>query len=226
MGYLKYRTILLFLALASILNAQTPIEEPNRFSLKLTPLALIDIYGGNSARIGSEFKLKNNIAASLEYGTYFSYRAKGFFEPVKIGTRGTILRAELKFYRNKNKLCTGDFFSIGYLYKNISFDYVDSINTASKATYEKQYTIYKEISCLTFKLGNLTVYENNLLFEWYAGVGLRFYTCGHTTLTEEERNGLLTGEGHGDLVGDSQRVNAVKLLPNLSLGIKVGYMFK
>lgn len=223
---MKRLTTILFVALSQLLVSQTSMEEPNRFSLKLTPLALIDIFGGNSYRIGSEFKLKNNIAASLEYGKYFSYSAKGFFEPLKIGTRGNIIRAEVKYYRNKDKLCSGNFFSLEYMYKNISFDYKDSINIASKPIHEKQYTVYKEISCLTFKLGNLTVYDNNLLFEWYAGIGLRFYTCGHNTLTEEERNGLLTGEGHGDLVGDSQRVNAVKLLPNLSVGIKVGYMFK
>lgn len=223
---MKKLTTILFVALSQLLVAQTNTEEPNRFSLKFTPLALIDVFGGNSYRIGSEFKLKNNIAASLEYGRYFSYSAKGFFEPLKIGTRGNIIRAEVKYYLNKDKLCSGNFLSLEYMYKNISFGYKDSINVASKPTYERQYTIYKEISCLTFKLGNLTVFDNNILFEWYAGIGLRFYTCGHNTLTEEERNGLLTGEGHGDLVGDSQRVNAPKVLPNLSLGIKVGYMFK
>lgn len=224
---MKRLTTILFLALSQLLVAQTGGQETrNRFSLKLTPLALIDIYGGNSYRIGSEFRLKNNIAASLEYGKYFSYSAKGFFEPVKIGTRGNIIRAEVKYYRNKDKLCSGDFFSIEYLYKNTSFNFRDSISSGSKPTYEKQYTIYKEISCLTFKLGNLTVFDNHLLFEWYAGLGLRFYTCGHNTLTEEENKSVLTGEGHGDLVGDAMRVNAVKLLPNLSLGIKVGYQFK
>ena len=224
---MKTLITLIFFALTHFLDAQSDSSvQYNRFSLKLTPLALIDVFGGNSYRIGTEFKLKNNIAASLEYGKYFSYSAKGFFEPLKIGTKGNIIRAEVKYYRNKNKLCSGDFFSIEYLYKNISFDYIDSVNIVSKPTYEKQYTIYKEISSLTFKLGNLTVYKNRLLFEWYLGAGIRFYTCGHNTLTEEERNGLLTGEGHGDLVGDSQRVNAVKLLPNLSAGIKVGYMFK
>lgn len=223
---MKIRTTIFFLLLAQLLTAQDSISERNRFSLKVTPLALLDIYGGNSCRIGAEFKLRNNIAASLEYGTYFSYSAKGFFTPVKIGTRGNIIRAEVKYYRNKDKLCTGDFLSIEYMYKNITFDYIDSISIASKPTYEKQYTIYKEISCLTFKVGNLTVFNNNMLFEWYAGLGLRFYTCGHNTLTEEENKGILTSEGHGDLVGDAQRVNAFKVLPNISLGIKLGYMFK
>jgi hypothetical protein len=224
---MKTLTTLFFLLLVQLLAAQTASTVPNnRFSLKLTPLALLDIYGGNSFRIGTEFKLKNNIAASLEYGTYFSYSAKGFFEPLKIGTRGNILRAEVKYYRNNDKLCTGGFFSLEYLYKNISFDYIDSISIAPKPTYEKRYTIYKEISCLTFKVGELNVYKNHFVVEWYAGLGLRFYTCGHNTLTEEERNGLLTGEFHGGLIGDAQRVNAFKILPNLSLGIKVGYLFR
>ena len=112
------------------------------------------------------------------------------------------------------------------MYKNISFDYVDSIRIAPKPTYEKRYTIYKEISCVTFKWGELTVYDNNFLFEWYAGVGFRFYTCGHNTLSDEENKGVLTGEGHGDLVGSGQRVNAPFWFPNLNLGFKVGYMIK
>lgn len=223
---MKILITIVFISFAQLLAAQTRENENNRFSLKITPLALIDIFGGNSYRIGSEFKLKNNVAASLEYGNYFSYRAKGFFEPLKIGTRGTIIRTELKYYLNRDKLCSGDFISIEYLYKNISFDYIDSIRIVLKPVYEKRYTIYKEISCLTFKFGNLTVYKNHLLVEWYAGVGLRFFTCGHNTLTDEEKNWVLTGEGHGDLVGDGQRINAPRLLPNLNAGIKVGYMFK
>ena len=219
---MKILTTIIFVALAHLLAAQPNETENNRFSLKINPLPLLDIYGGISWRIGTEFKLKNNIAASLEYGKYFNYGTKG----LKLNTKGDIIRVEVKYYRNDDKLCLGGFFSLEYLYKNTSFDYIDSIKIASTPTYEKRYTIYKEISCLTFKVGELNVYKNHFLVEWYMGVGLRFYTCGHNTLTDEENDGVLRGEGHGDLSGDAMRVNAFKIFPNLSAGVKLGFKFK
>lgn len=224
---MKTLTTIIFLLLAQLLHAQTEsVKENNRFSLKVAPLPLLDIYGGNSWRLGTEFKLKNNIALSLEYGKYFSYSAKGFFAPMLLDTKGNVIRAEVKLYQNQDKLCLGDYFSLEYQYKHITFDYEDSISIAPNPTYQKRYTIYKEISCLTFKVGNLSVYKNHFLVEFYAGVGLRFYLGGYNTLSDEERSGLLTGEGHGSLSGDAQRVNAFFVLPNLNVGLKLGYLFK
>ena len=95
---MKIRLSVILIFVSNFLFCQDSIVKPNRFSIKITPLALIDVFGGNSYRIGSEFKIKNSVSASLEYGKYFSYNSKGFFKPLRISTKGNIIRAEIKYY--------------------------------------------------------------------------------------------------------------------------------
>jgi hypothetical protein len=193
----------------------------NKFSIKVNPLALIDVYGSYSYRIGAEFKIYKNFATSIELGNYFNY---GKNDGLRDNSKGFIIKPEIKMYLNENKLTTGEFVSLEYQYKEIAFNYNDSIKTAPIPTYEKEYRIYKNISCINLKYGNLKVYKNNFLFEYYFGAGIR--VCkGYNSLSEIENNGVLTGEGHGSEIGDAQRsINYVKL--NLTLGFKLGYSFK
>jgi len=194
----------------------------NKICVKINPLNFIDPYGGYSYRLGAEFKIHDNVAGSIAYGRYFSYGNKKI--DLKINAFGYILLPEIKIYLNKTKLTTGRFLSLEFLHKKITYDYEDSIKIGANPVYQKQYTISKNISCLTVKYGDLKVYEKRFLFEWYVGIGVRF-SNGYNTLTEQESNGILTGENHGDLISDGQRaINYVS--PNLILGLKLGYSFK
>ena len=212
----------IFLLVASNrISAQINNEIDNKFCLKFNPLALIDFYGSYSYRIGAEFKIYRNFATSVEIGKYFNY---GKNDGLRGNSKGFIIKPEIKMYLNENKLTTGEFVSIEYQYKEIAFNYNDSIKIAPIPTYKKEYRIYKNISCINLKYGNLKVYKNNFLFEYYFGAGIRFCK-GYNSLSELENNGVLTGEGHGSEIGDAQRsINYVKL--NLTLGFKFGYSFK
>jgi hypothetical protein len=213
---------LLLITACHCLSQKTGPDDP-KLSIKTSPLALIDIYGGYSWRIGTEFKAQQNKAVSLEYGRYFTYGDNPNVNQ-KLDTKGYIIRAELKKYLNKEKLCSGRFISLEYLYKNITFNYLDSIKEGSNPTFQKEYTIFKNISAFTVKYGSLTIPVNRFVWEWYVGAGVRICT-GHNTLTPGEEKGLLTGEGHGDLISAGQReINYV--LPNISAGFKLGYVLR
>lgn len=183
--------------------------------IKTPILSYIDIFGGLSYRLGTEFNIYKNITGGVEFGKYFSYQSEN--------RKGGILRAEIKLYRN-NKKRAGDFFSVEYLYKNTTFNFVDSFAVPAKPRYQKEYEIHKEISCLTLKWGNLSVYKKRFVYEWYLGVGVRYYSRAYNNLTNEENEHILVGEGHGDLVGHAIRLVGKRFTPNLNAGIKIGYL--
>lgn len=193
----------------------------NKICIKTNPLAFIDVYGGYSYRLGAEFKVIHNTAFSVELGKYYGLGPK---LSLKIHPNGFIIRPEIKCYLNKYKLSTGSYISLDVFYKKINFDYTDSIRLPSTPTFEKQYSIWKDIYGINVKLGTLIVHKNKLVVEWYFGGGVRFIK-GHNSLTSDEDKNVLTGEGHGDLIGDGQRV--IKgVWPNLIIGLKIGYSVK
>ncbi|AEW00886.1 hypothetical protein A4D02_13075 [Niastella koreensis] len=193
----------------------------NRICIKTNPLAFIDVYGGYSYRLGAEVKVINNTAFSFELGKYYGLDSK---LDVKIHPSGFIIRPEIKYYLNKHKLSVGSYISLDVFYKKINFDYADSIRFPSAPTFEKQYSISKDIYGINVKLGTLIVHKKKFVFEWYFGGGIR-YIKGHNSLSSDENDHVLTGEGHGDLISDGQRV--IKgIWPNLMIGFKIGYSVK
>jgi len=210
-------TILLIFLRTAVFAWEPDSTANPRLMVKIPVLSYIDIFGGLSYRLGAEMKIYENISGSLELGKYFSFQSEN--------RRGGIIRAEVKGYRNEEK-CTGNYFSIEYLYKNTTFNFVDSFASPSKLRYEKEYKIHKEISCLTLKWGELEIYKKRLVFEWYAGIGLRYYSNAYNNLSADENENMLTGEGHGDIVGGGIRLVGRHLTPNLNAGIKLGYLIR
>ena len=211
--------LLLFVGLHTTAQSINGID--NTFSIKLNPLALIDVYGSYSYRIGTEFKIHKNYAASIEVGNYFNYGKK---DGIRDNSKGYIVKPEIKMYLNKEGLSSGVFVSIEYEYKKIAFNYGDSISLPPTPTYYKEYRIYKDISCITLKYGQLKVYRKRFLLEWFLGAGIRICK-GSNTLPAVEDNAILTGENHGSEIGWGQR-NVNYVLPNFSIGLKLGYSFR
>lgn len=220
---MKFKLTTLFIAFTNICFAQHEIPIENKISIKTSPLSLIDPFGGYSYRIGTEFKISRNIAATIEYGRYFSI-GKSDKINLKLNTRGFIIKPELKMYLNNRKQTQGKYIALEFLFKKINFDYKDSIKLSSQPVFQKKYNIFKNIYCINAKYGKLNIYTNKFVFEWYIGIGLRFIN-GHTSLSKEESDGVLTGENHGDIIGKLQR-EISHIYPNLNAGIKIGYLLK
>jgi hypothetical protein len=193
----------------------------NKFALKTSPLAFIDPYGSYSYRLGMECKLVKNFAFSIEAGKY--YNVGGRFQ-VKINPQGFIIRPEIKWYMNTDKLSAGDYMSLDFFYKKIDFDYKDSLQFYPSPAYQKQYSIWKEVYSANVRYGVLVVHRNKIITEGYVGVGIRYIT-GHNSLTPDENDHILTGENHGDVIGAGQRAIS-GLYPNVTAGFKIGYSFK
>ncbi|TGD59482.1 DUF3575 domain-containing protein [Flavobacterium humi] len=209
----KFFFILLY---TPFLFSQSNEGIDNDFCIKTNPLSLIDVYGSYSYRIGLETKIYKNFAFSAEVGNYFNY---GKNDGIRKNSKGYIIKPEVKWYLNKNGKTNGDFVSLEYTYKDILFDWKDSIPAINNPNRVMDYRIQKKINCLTVKIGNLKAYSNNLIFEWFVGIGLRI-SKGKDSLTDEERNSIKAFD-ESEIANAQKNVNYI--LPNLSLGIKIGY---
>jgi hypothetical protein len=186
--------------------------------VKIPVTSCLDLFGGLAYRAAAEFRLSEDFAVSLEVGKYYSY--PGSLSSIK----GGLGKLELKYYL-EGDAPWGDYISAEYMYKNTTFNFTDSFAIPHKPRFEKEYTIHKEISCLTFKYGNLSVYKKRWIVEWYFGLGLRYYSKAYNNLSDDENEYMLTGEGHGDLVADGIRFTGPpKVLPNLVAGVKLGIL--
>ena len=218
---MKKILLIILLINSSIFYSQVINNIDNKFSLKFNPLALIDPFGGYSFRIGSEFKIYKNYAMSIELGKYVNY-AENY--SIRDNVQGYIIKPEIKYYLYNNNLTSGNYFSLEYQYKETSFNYSDSIRIAPQPTYSKDYKINKTINVINLKFGQLKVYQKRFLYEWFVGAGIRFCK-GYNSLSEIENNSILTGENHGSDIGSGQR-NINYVLPNFTVGFKIGYSFK
>lgn len=213
---MKSFILLSFLFVNVVLCAQKN-ESKDKFQLflKTSLLPLIDVVGGSSVRISSEFKIHKNISFSAEAGKFFRYDA---FQ------NGNVLSFELKYYINKSN-CMGYFIGIEYLQKKTNFEFTDSIAIPSQLRVKKRYEIHKEISYVTAKWGKLNIYSNKYIFEWYIGFGVRYQYNSYNNLSIDENQYLLTGEGHGGILSSGIRNIDTYFSPNINAGLKIGFNF-
>jgi hypothetical protein len=217
---MRFLVIAFFLLVSQFCFAQTETVEDNYFCIKTSPIPLIDVYGSNSYRLGAEFKLIGNTAFSFEAGQYFGFG--GIFE-IKHHPKGFILRPEFKVYLNKDGLTVGPYISIDAFYKKIDFGYTDSIRFRPNPPFEKTYNIWKNVYSINVRYGEMLAGYKMFTIEWFAGGGIR-YIKGRNDLSPEENDNILTGENHGNMIGDGQRAIS-GLWPNITAGFKVCFAF-
>jgi hypothetical protein len=222
---MKLFTTIMMLLHTKFATSQVNLLFDNKFCLKLSPIALIDIYGGSSVRIGAEAKLYKNIATALDISKYYQFKLGSFASNME-NTTGFSIRPEIKIYLNNIQKTNGDFLAVEYFYKKMAFDFSDSIKLATNVSYFKEYAIHKNISGINLKYGELQIFNSNLILEWYVGGGVRF-TSGYNTLTKQEADNIVTTEesGHNGLIMFYER-GIFKVLFNVSVGLKIGYSFK
>ena len=212
--------VLLILISSEFCFAQDPKKEgietvDSKVCLKFAPMSLLDGYHGASIRIGIEYKLKNALSLYNEIGT---------FVPNSFGKKnnqGALTKIELKRYLNKTNETSGEYFSVESFIFYQSYNIDDTINLKPK--YARNFNVYKGVSCLTFKFGELTSFKCGLTIDAFAGLGIRFKSS-HNSLNDEENNNIVSVGDYGDNISEEKAGKFV--WPKIDLGVKVGWRLK
>lgn len=146
-----------------------------KLCIKAAPLSLLGIYAGPSARLGVEFKIKDNWSLYHEVGYFFAYK------------HGALTKLELKHYfryQDEPDENSGGYLSAELYYKYQYFDATDSIQILPK--YEKEYSISKHVECLTIKFGYMKIYPFGIVVDMFAGIGVRVKQAKNTLTARRE----------------------------------------
>jgi hypothetical protein len=205
------KKIYLLLFLPFSLFAQSQGEKLHRLSLSADPLSLIDVFSGPSYRLGLETRLCPQLSLYLEGGGYI--RVPGLYKNVA----GYTLKAELKSYVNNNDL--GSYLSLAYFYKRQTYTVNDFLKPTNTPLY---YTTDKKVHALTIKYGYVDNIKKRLIVDYFCGLGVRYkdVDCIGITLYEiAHRRGTSESE-----FGYFRDLYGISVLPNLDIGIRIGWI--
>lgn len=166
MIYLKTFLLLALSLFHLTCNAQKTSTVVNNFSIRLSPLSLIDFYNGSSYKLGFEKKLFYATSIYGDFGGYFK-NFNGFEN-----FTGYNLDLGLRYYISKKEINQGSYISINYFHKNQGFDYIDT--ALFKQTSETEYRIQKKINCVNLNFGYVHVFKNRLVLDVIGGLGVRY----------------------------------------------------
>ena len=214
-NYMKTTILLILLLSTNILVGQND-NDKDKVCIKIAPLALLDIYSGMSPRIGIEYKLKDNYSLYNEIGTYVP-NVNGMSN-----NKGYLAKLEFKAYLNKEKYALGSYISAELFYKHQSYGTYDSISV-SQIKYLKNYSVGKNVTCFTIKVGVLGQLDNGIIFEPFIGLGLRHRDIS-STLTGEENNNIQ--QAGSPRTNDSSNRAGIFNVLNFDMGVKIGYRIK
>ena len=197
--------IIVLLYIVSNVSAQEDVLTPKHLAITIAPLAFADGFSGCGYRLGVAFQLQKEYTVGIDVGSYF------YQQPYEQMTHinGIQLRPMLRFrlpgiFTSGKKYRYESYIGVEYLYKKIGYDYMDSIKLANTPVYNQQYRIRRAINGIEVVYGETLLLTKWLAVEWYGGGGVRHINSSNN-LTQEQTNGILHGEGHGDLIGGAQR---------------------
>ncbi len=189
------------------------IAPVNRLNIRVAPLAFLDFYSGIGYKIGAEIKPFKRFSITGDFGGYFK-NSNG-----RRNYSGYNLDFSLRYYLNKpfngNPRC---FLSLHYFYKEQSFDSSDSIDKANPSILA--YHTQKYVSVIGVNFGLQRIYKKRLIFEVFAGLGVRFKKV-NSTLSSEDYKKL--EEFYWDSMSFHFLVKPGNFIyPNFNLGFRIG----
>lgn len=205
-------------------NDKSDSVEKNKLSIELSPLSLLDVYDASSLRIGVEANLYKNLSVYIEGSQYFLINNNFFnLEGRMSNVKGNIIKGEIKYYLNQYSEWHG-YLSIQGFYKKQSFDWQDSIHLTP--AYLTTFREFKSVYAFDVKYGQQRIYKKRFIFEWYIGIGVRFKDVT-STLTPAQQGSLQYSDDNqwdSDLLGDIANPIGKSIVPDLDLGIRIGYL--
>lgn len=188
----------------------------------INPLPLIDMYDGYSYRGGVEVKPHQRFAFGIEAGGYFHNKLGRFDGGYKTDITGYQVRPFVKYYlRAKEEGTT--YIQAEYMYKQQGYTYEDSISIGSDPVFDKKYHMSRYLNCFSIKFGMLWDDGGRFAIEGFFGGGIRD-NRSRNNLTQAENDGILSGDFHGEVAGGLQRWTGHMVQPNLTFGLKLGYI--
>jgi len=176
---MRIRLSLLFFLIVISITQETFGQKADKLILKVAPLSLLDPFGEN-IHLGSEFILKSPLSIETDFATYIR-----IFDPPRIKDRiGFKIKPEIRYYLNSKKQKTASY--KGFYIANELYFIFDKFKRGDTFIHYDQtldtnylYHDYEKIRRFiigdNFKIGYQSVTKIKLTFDYYFGLGLKYY---------------------------------------------------
>ncbi|MBW6481221.1 MAG: hypothetical protein K0B37_17465 [Bacteroidales bacterium] len=220
---MRIRLSVLFFLIVILNSQNTFSQKADKLILKFAPLSLMDPYGEN-IHLGSEFISKGPLSFETDFATYILIFDRDNELPRIKDRIGIKIKPEIRYYLNSRKpksvfykgfyianelYLISDKFKRGDTY--IHYDHALDTNYLYH-DYEK---IKRFIIGDNFKIGYQSVTKIKLTFDYYFGLGLKYY------------NGSYDYEITDPICCPVMRLFEIPVYkgirPNITFGIKLGY---
>ena len=176
---MRIRLSLLFFLIVISITQETFGQKADKLILKVAPLSLLDPFGEN-IHVGSEFILKGPLSIETDFATYIR-----IFDPPRIKDRiGFKIKPEIRYYLNSKKQKPA--YYKGFYIANELYFIFDKFKRGDTFIHYDQaldtnylYHDYEKIRRFiigdNFKIGYQSVTKIKLTFDYYFGLGLKYY---------------------------------------------------
>ncbi len=219
---MKIRLSLLFLLIVISITQKSFGQKADNLVLKLAPLSLLDPFGEN-LHLGSEFNLKGPFSIETDFAIYTS-----ILDHSRIKDRfGFKIKPEIRYYLNSKKQKTSNY--KGFYIANELYFIFDKFKRGDTFIHYEQsldtsyiYHDYERIRRFivgdNFKIGYQAVTKIKLTFDYYFGLGLKYY------------NGSYDYKVNDPICCKTMRPFEIPvdkgIRPDLTFGIKIGYVLE
>ena len=206
----------------AILNRGVGLSTYN-YAMRFNPLAMIDPSEPNFS-VGMEWKYKKNYSVGIDASFIF---ASSYYANAAVSRPlGFIIRPFFRYYYwNKYKYRL--FFQPEIFYKYVNYaieDWVQINDSGNNVVYHQysNFSIEKNVFVAGLKWGGQTVFfkNPNLMFEWFAGLGLRL---GKVELHDLPSNATYS---INRIFATDRTKNLTYFTPNIMAGVTIAYSFK
>jgi hypothetical protein len=233
MKYLQIILLKIFFCLVVFAQEKGPSLRKH-LAIKVAPLYLVSL--DNSLQFMAEHRInsKNHVSLTEEFG--YGNGAQSVYDDsfVKKNKDTWRARVELRKYRNSAPMLSGRYLSYEFSYKNVTENLERNVGRECENGncnfFEKiSYPATKNVFVANIKFGKQIILndrlteKNNLIFDIYAGFGIRKVNINHSvdigpnSFSREYYTGLFSGESMGS-------EDRKYLVPNLNMGFSIGWV--
>jgi hypothetical protein len=180
---MKKRFSIIFCLIAILITQQAFSQKTDKFILKFAPLSLLDPYGEN-IHLGSEFLTKGPITFETDLATYILIFDRDKELPRIMDRIGIKIKPEIRYFLNSRKPKSVSY--KGFYVANELYFVSDKFKRGDTYMHYDQaldtnylYHDYEKIRRFiigdNFKIGYQSVTKIKLTFDYYFGLGLKYY---------------------------------------------------
>jgi hypothetical protein len=175
-----FLTLCLFLEIS--ISFRSYCQKEDKLILKFAPLDLIDPYGEN-IHLGSEFILNSPLTFETDFSAYVGLYNRNKETPRIADRIGFKIKPEIRYYLNSKEktVCYRGFYVADELYfitdkfkRGDTFRHYDQALDTS-FLYHDYERIKRFVIGNNFKIGYQAVTKFKLIFDFYFGIGLKYY---------------------------------------------------